>query len=316
MRIFHFKDKNKKRPYALKATLARGRRDILCHNTLPRRLLCLCFSILLVFFSAVDIAAGTPPATQSEDKFELLTPATGTTKIEARYAAIDYSHTDQGYVMCRYTGSRDRAAVQIAGPGGSEAYTYYLTGGKAFEAFPLTQGDGRYHIAIWECLTGTTYSLVLSTEFDMKLDNGHLPFLYASSVVNFDADSAAVRKGAELTANMQSASDKADAILDYITGHIEYDTEKAATVRTGYVSNPDETLRAGKGICLDYAVLAAAMLRSQGIPTKVVYGSNPEGEYHAWISVFTGEWILRDPSRSAGTKKEIPQSGYTVKYIN
>jgi len=125
-----------------------------------------------------------------------------------------------------------------------------------------------------------------------------------------------VRKGAELTANMQSASDKADAILDYITGHIEYDAEKAAAVRTGYVSDPDETLRAEKGICLDYAVLAAAMLRSQGIPTKVVYGFNPEGEYHAWINVFTGEWVLRDPSRSAGTQKEMPQSGYTAKFIN
>lgn len=288
----------------------------MCRNKLSRNLLCLCLSVLFVFFSAAGAEASAQAATKSEDKFELLIPATGTTRNEVRYAAIDYTHADQGYVMCRYTGSRDRAAVQITGPGSFDTYTYYLTGKSDFEAFSLTQGDGRYHIVIWECITGNSYSLVLSTELDVKLDNGHLPFLYANSIVNFDENSAAVMKAAELTADMQNSGDKADAILDYITNHIEYDAEKIPNVKTGYVSDPDETLKTGKGICLDYAVLAAAMLRSQGIPTKVVYGFNPEGGYHAWISVFTDKWVLRDPSRSAGTKKEIPQSGYTVKFIH
>ena len=70
--------------------------------------------------------------------------------------------------------------------------------------------------------------------------------------------------------------------------------EKAVTVSKSYMSDPDATLRAGKGICFDYAVLAAAMLRSQGIPTKVVFGYvSPNDLYHAWNMFYTEEtgWI-------------------------
>ena len=34
----------------------------------------------------------------------------------------------------------------------------------------------------------------------------------------------------------------------------------------------DETLKTKKGICFDYAALMTAMLRSQGIPTKLEIG--------------------------------------------
>ena len=44
-------------------------------------------------------------------------------------------------------------------------------------------------------------------------------------------------------------------------------------------------------------LLAAAMLRSVGIPTQIVFG-NFEGAWHAWLStcVKEGEWLLLDPT--------------------
>lgn len=68
--------------------------------------------------------------------------------------------------------------------------------------------------------------------------------------------------------------------------NIQYDTEKAATVQNGYLPSPDETLRTGKGICFDYASLAAAMLRSEGIPCKLITGYVGEETYHAWNSFY------------------------------
>ena len=65
-------------------------------------------------------------------------------------------------------------------------------------------------------------------------------------------------------------------------------------MQSGYLSDPDSTMSTGKGICFDYAVLAAAMLRSQGIPTKMVFGYvAPNGIYHAWNMFYTKEtgWV-------------------------
>ena len=55
-----------------------------------------------------------------------------------------------------------------------------------------------------------------------------------------------------------------------------------------------KTLSTGKGICFDYASLAAAMLRSQGIPTKLIFGYvSPDDVYHAWNMFYTEEsgWV-------------------------
>ena len=75
---------------------------------------------------------------------------------------------------------------------------------------------------------------------------------------------------------------------------VTYDMEKASTVRSGYVPTPDETMTTGKGICFDYASLAGAMLRSQGIPTREVFGYvSPNGVYHAWNMFYTEQtgWV-------------------------
>ena len=62
---------------------------------------------------------------------------------------------------------------------------------------------------------------------------------------------------------------------------------------TGYIPDPDRTYEERTGICFDYASLAAAMLRSLGIPCKIITGYvSPDGIYHAWNMVYIdGEWI-------------------------
>lgn len=53
---------------------------------------------------------------------------------------------------------------------------------------------------------------------------------------------------------------------------LTYDKKKAQTVQSGYLPNVDQVLASKTGICFDYAALMTAMLRSQGIPTKLVVG--------------------------------------------
>ena len=54
----------------------------------------------------------------------------------------------------------------------------------------------------------------------------------------------------------------------------------------------DTVMAAKKGICFDYAALMTGMLRSQGVPCRLLIGYAGT-QYHAWISVWTEEqgWV-------------------------
>ena len=124
--------------------------------------------------------------------------------------------------------------------------------------------------------------------------------------------------------------EKVAAIYNYVVRTLSYDYDKAATVQSGYLPNLDEVLRAKKGICFDYAALMTGMLRSQGIPCKLVIGYAGT-VYHAWISVWSEDtgwidsaiyfngttWQRMDPTfASTGGGVFDPNSiTYTTKYI-
>ena len=63
-------------------------------------------------------------------------------------------------------------------------------------------------------------------------------------------------------------------------------------MKSDYLPVLDQVLAEKKGICSDYAAVMTAMLRSQGIPCKLVVGYL-KTESHAWISIWTEEtgWV-------------------------
>jgi len=72
---------------------------------------------------------------------------------------------------------------------------------------------------------------------------------------------------------------------------------------TGFAS-ATEVLRTGRGDCSEHAVLAAAMARAVGLPSRVVTGLvHFDGvfAYHMWVEVWTGEnWHGFDPTQGSG----------------
>jgi hypothetical protein len=69
----------------------------------------------------------------------------------------------------------------------------------------------------------------------------------------------------------------------------------------GVLRDAREVLKTREGVCRDYAILSAAILRAGGIPTRIVTGLVGEGEdlfYHAWVEVWAGKtWLGVDPTR-------------------
>lgn len=265
----------------------------------------------------------------------LPTVAAGTTVYSNEKAKVDVSNAKDGYVMVAYNGAaKSRLKVRVTGPSGT-VYTYDLNKNGNYEVFPLSDGNGKYTVGVYENTSGNKYALAFSTPVTVMLTNDFAPFLRPNQYVNYSADSQAVKKAAELTKGKKSDLEKITAIYDFTVKTLTYDKKKAQTVQSGYLPNVDQVLASKTGICFDYAALMTAMLRSQGIPTKLVVGYTGN-VYHAWINTFIPEkgwvegviffdgttWKLMDPTFASSAKQsqQIMEyigngSNYSAKYI-
>jgi len=218
------------------------------------------------------------------------TVSTGDLQKKNSSAVIDYSNTEHGYVMVKYTAqTNQRLKAQIKGP--TTKYTYNVTAGQ-WEVFPLSDGNGSYQITVYQNVTGNKYASVLSLTTVVELADEFEPFLHSNQYVDYDAAPNTVAKAAELMEGIEDPLEKVEVVYDYVVKGLSYDKELAATVKSGYLPVLDTVLESKKGICFDYAALMTGMLRSQDIPCKLVVGYAGKA-YHAWISVWSEDtgWV-------------------------
>ena len=204
---------------------------------------------------------------------------------------VDVSSVQSGYVGVSGI-SESRLKFQIIKD--DVTYTYDLPSDGTPTIYPIQSGNGTYVMRAMENVVDTKYACIYSTEVEVALRDEFQPYIRPSSYVNYKKDSKCVKKAAELAQQAPDALGVVSAVYDFICETVVYDTYKAETVQSGYLPTPDETMKTGKGICFDYASLAAAMLRSQGIPTKVIFGYvSPDDLYHAWNMFYTTEtgWV-------------------------
>lgn len=244
-------------------------------------------------------------------------------------AAIDTSSADKGYVAARAK-SDARLKFQVSLNG--QAYNYDLPKNGTSIVCPLSMGSGTYQLSILQNTGSNRYATLYSTSVSAQISNETAPYLIPSVFCSYTKKSNCVAKAAELTKDAGNQGDALESIYNYVVSHVTYDKEKAKQLAggSGYIPNPDDTLATGKGICLDYASLTAAMLRSIGIPCKIVTGYVSGNDiYHAWnmvyidgtwkttsIDVQNRTWTRLDPTlASAGSLPTVGDgSGYTDRY--
>ena len=242
-------------------------------------------------------------------------------------AGIDVSHASQGYVVAvgRW-GQKMKFSVTCE----DSVSTFDLPNDGTPTVFPLTAGNGTYRLAIMRNTSGSRYAEAFAGTMDVTLESEFAPFLRPSCWCDYDQNSQCVVKAQELTASCATQVEALAAVFDYVTQNIEYDVDKADQLngKSGYLPNPDRTLREGQGICSDYASLMAAMLRSLGIPTKVIVGRvMPDDFVHAWnlvyvdgswrtvqVDVRAGEWSLVDTTFSASGGEGSANTKYYEQY--
>jgi len=263
----------------------------------------------------------------------LVPEAPGTDLIGNDEVSIDISNKNDGYFVVQYNGSNPDVKVLV--DYGDINYQYNLRDGEiGIFNFPL--GSGSYKIGVWENVGADQYAMLFEDTVNVEIEDEFKPFLYPNQYVWFTPSSQAVAKGSEAAAGAKDDLGAIQGIYEYVVDKIKYDTNKAESVLAGYVPDVDSTLAEGKGICFDYASLMAAMLRSQGLPTKLVigYASTSDGStvLHAWISVYTkeqgwieniiefhgDEWVRMDPTfaSTSGEAERFTGDGSTYNELS
>ena len=261
---------------------------------------------------------GAAAGTRDNTPVCLVPDASGSKIISGNDASIDLSGADSGYIRVDYTGSAEKIRLRITSPD-DVVYTYVLTSGRRdSNIFPLTAGNGAYKAAVYTSIQGDVYATSCAADFSAAMDDPFLPFLYPNQYIWFTQNSACVELASHLVKQANDDLDAVSILYNYVTANVTYDTEKAENVEAGYIPDPDEVLRTKRGICLDYASLLCAMLRSQRIPAQLEVGYAGT-VYHAWLSVYIDnigwingmirfdgrDWTIMDPTfaaNSAGKK--------------
>ena len=213
---------------------------------------------------------------------------------------IDESNISQGIIKVNYfTSYQAKYKLAIEKDGNKQ---YFDLNANESQAFPLIYDNGNYTINIMQNTTGNSYKSVYTHKLDAHIENVNAIYLSSNCTVNWNSEMATIKKANELTKNLSSDQEKFDAIYNYIISNYKYDYNKAATVQPGYIPDIEQIYNSKTGICYDYSVLLASMLRSQGIASKVVKGNSAmvDNSYHAWNEVLIdGQWIIVDTTVDA-----------------
>ena len=164
---------------------------------------------------------------------QVLTPqADGTKTFTTDTAVIDISHTQEGYIMAKYTGSNAKPKLQLTGTDGI-TYTYSLY--KDYSTFPLTSGDGTYQVGVYENVSDDRYTTLLSETFSVTLTDPLKPYLYPNQYVNFTADFLPVAKAEELADGASSDLDIISSVYNYIITHTTRTLLHISTILNHYM---------------------------------------------------------------------------------
>ncbi len=233
-----------------------------------------------------------PAAEQPPAEIKVLAVSSPGTQVKASGGGeIDYSNASLGYISASYSGKSAKAKLRITSGDSVSNHDLSVSGNK--EYFPLMVGSGEYKIQVFEQIDGKKYANVVEVTINVTVKDEIAMYLYPNRYSMFSKNSASVIKSAVVCGGKSGDIEKIAAIFGYITDNVKYDYDLAATVKSGYIPDPDKVLAKKSGICFDYASLFVAMARSQGIPTRLVIGYAEPDIYHAWNEVYTKEtgWI-------------------------
>lgn len=219
-------------------------------------------------------------------------------------ARIDLTDAGEGYIALT-ADSEHALKFQVECADGK--YNYNVPGDGSDVILPLNMGNGAYSLRLLENVEGSKYACLWEDTLSVEIEDAFDPFVRPSQMVPYGEGSQCAELARSLAGECAADSDVVSAVYGYLVENISYDREKAESVQSGYLPDPDRTLEEKKGICFDYASLAAAMLRSVGIPCKLITGYLDGEVYHAWNSFYLQEqgWVTVEIKAKPGLWQRV-----------
>ena len=208
---------------------------------------------------------------------------------------VDAGNTQNGYFQaCVSKKSSHKMKLRVVK--GDTTLTYDLNSKGNYEVFPLQFGTGKYEISLYENVSGNKYSNAGKVTLNVSKMTDNACFLYPNQYVNYTKDSGPVKKALELCEEMTDQKEVFDKVCKFMKTSFVYDYIKAMNIKAGVLPEIEDCFNSKKGVCQDLSAIMCSMLRTQGIPTKLIIGY-ADKNYHAWVvSIIDGKEYFFDPT--------------------
>jgi len=242
-------------------------------------------AVLIVFVCTVHCFCGDWP---------LWPAASGTNVLEDGALHVDASNISDGYFEASslMTGEH-RLKMRVEKE--DMTLTYDLEAGGEQQTFPLQLGDGEYQVTLYENVGGKKYAQAGHVSLSVQLSDPLSPFLYTNQYVRYRPEDPVMAEAAQMS-QAQAGEGLYHSVHDYLIGGYLYDYVKAITVGTGELPDIAACYETKTGICQDLSALTVCLLRSGGVPAKLVIGY-ADDNYHAWVLAYPdGREVFFDPT--------------------
>lgn len=224
---------------------------------------------------------------------------------------LDISNTSQGYFMASAPGgSTHRLKLRVEKDG--MTLTYDLNGEGDYEVFPLQLGSGSYAVTLYENVGAKKYAQQGGVTLDVSLNREDAAFLVPNQYVHYGELSPLVEKVGDLCNGLDEDA-VYKMVCDFMSSEFVYDFIRAVTISAGELPDADGCFEKRMGICQDLSAVTCAMLRTMGIPSRMIIGY-ADSNYHAWtMTTVNGEEKFFDPTAAVGgisTVKEYSLERY------
>ena len=224
--------------------------------------------------------------------------APGTVTETSGKLAVDLSNISEGYFMAAAPGgAAHRLKLRVEKDGMTLTYDLNVEG--EYEVFPLQLGSGSYVVSLYENVGGKKYAQQGGTTVNVQLTREDAAFLYPNQYIHYTELSPLVEKAAELCGGL-GEKEIYDTVCAFVTSEFVYDYIRALTIPAGELPDADGAYEKRMGICQDLSAVTVGMLRTMGIPGRMIIGY-ADDQYHAWTSTMVeGVDRFYDPTAAVG----------------
>lgn len=208
---------------------------------------------------------------------------------------LDHSEADEGIVEIRYIGEYESLYLTVNAVGkntvGSNNYTYIVQRGRYLKV-PLCYGAGSYSFNFYLDNNGNKGNFLVGKTVESGLSDKDSIYTRKNSYVNIPTYNNEYQK---VISELMASSNKITYIseaLTYVKENYKYLDEK---IDTAYIPDISKFIKLGEGNRLEFASLFAGLMRSNGIPCKVVICLDNKEKY-IWNEVYYNDtWNIVNP---------------------